>query len=502
MSLFGNKPPVGERTAEERERERIERERRRANRRGEPAAAGPEPAPVVPEPPASEPPPPAPEPPPPVPEPAPAPAPEPEPVAHEPASAAVAPELAPATAAHTAASAPVAQTRAGAVARATERRHHLPPMPHLLHRDGGRRGSGRAATAAPEAPRRRLRGRIVAVPLLIVAAVLIWFLVSLFQPFHGGGSGTVVVDVPRGAGARAIGDELARDHVVASGFFFSLRATLAGKRGSFRAGQFTLKRDMSYGAALTALTSDNRATAATRHVLVPEGYTRVQIAELAKADGLRGSYRSASTRSPALDPAAYGGRGAPSLEGFLYPATYDLAPGAAAAHLVELQLAAFKRNFAGVDLTYARRKKLTPYDVLIIASMVEREAALASERPLIAAVIYNRLHQRMPLGIDATIRYAFNSYTQPLTAAQLASRSPYNTRLRLGLPPTPIGNPGLAAINAAAHPANVPYLYYVVKPGTCGQDAFSSTNAQFQQDVARYNSARAKAGGRSPTTCH
>jgi UPF0755 protein len=108
----------------------------------------------------------------------------------------------------------------------------------------------------------------------------------------------------------------------------------------------------------------------------------------------------------------------------------------------------------------------------------------------------------MQLGIDATIRYAFNNYTQPLTASQLASPSRYNTRLRLGLPPTPIANPGLASIQAAAHPAAVPYLYYVVKPGTCGQDAFSTTNAQFQRDVARYNSARAKAGGRSPTTCH
>jgi uncharacterized YceG family protein len=337
---------------------------------------------------------------------------------------------------------------------------------------------------------------------LLLIAFAVWFLVSLFQPFHGGGSGRVAVNVPRGASARRIGDLLARQHVVSSGFFFSLRATLAGKRGSFHAGEFVLKRDMSYAAALDALTKTHAGVATTR-VLVPEGYTRAQIAALARADGLSGDYLHASTHNGNLNPRAYR---APahtrSLEGFLYPATYDLAPGTPVKNLVSLQLAAFKRNFATIDMRYARSKKLSPYDVLIIASMVEREAALASERPLIAAVIYNRLHLRMPLGIDATIRYALNDYTRPLTASQLASPSPYNTRLHRGLPPTPIGNPGLAALAAAAHPARAPYLYYVVKPGTCGQDAFSTTNAQFQRDVARYNSARAKAGGRSPTSCH
>jgi UPF0755 protein len=337
---------------------------------------------------------------------------------------------------------------------------------------------------------------------VVLVAVAIWFVVSLFQPFHGGGNGRVVVNLPRGASARSIGGLLARDHVVSSGFFFSLRAALAGKRGLFHAGAFVLKRDMSYAAALDALTNRQAAVASTR-VLVPEGYTRVQIAALARADGVAGDYLPASTRNGNLDPRAYG---APahtrSLEGFLFPATYAIAPSTPANRLVSLQLAAFKRNFATIDLRYTRTKQLTPYDVLTIASMVEREAALPSERPLIAAVIYNRLRLKMPLGIDATIRYALNDYNQPLTAAQLASPSPYNTRLHLGLPPTPIGNPGIAAITAAAHPAHVPYVYYVVKPGTCGQDAFSTTFAQFQRDVARYNSARAKAGGRSPTSCN
>jgi cell division protein YceG involved in septum cleavage len=220
-------------------------------------------------------------------------------------------------------------------------------------------------------------------------------------------------------------------------------------------------------------------------VTIPEGYTRAQTAQVAKEVGLTGSYMKAS-------------RG---HEGFLFPDTFELEKRAPAADLVQLQLEDFKRRIAGVDMSYARSKNLTTRDVVTIASMVEREAQLEKERPLIAAVIYNRLHEGMPLGIDATIRFATGNYDQPLTESELAVESPYNTRLHTGLPPGPIGNPGLASLEAAAHPAKVDYLYYVVKPGTCGEDAFSSTAAEFEADVAAYNEAREAAGGESPDTC-
>jgi UPF0755 protein len=141
------------------------------------------------------------------------------------------------------------------------------------------------------------------------------------------------------------------------------------------------------------------------------------------------------------------------------------------------------------------------YDVLIIASMVEREALVARDRRLISAVIYNRLREDMPLGIDATLRYALNQWSRPLRVSELNSGSAFNTRRRRGLPPTPIGNPGLAAMRAAANPANVPYLFYVVRPCGNGAHAFSSTDAQFQRDVARYNRARDRRGGKDPSRC-
>ncbi len=236
-------------------------------------------------------------------------------------------------------------------------------------------------------------------------------------------------------------------------------------------------------------------------VTVPEGYTRAQTAELAKDEGLRGSYERASVRSPYLDPAKYGGKDAESLEGFLFPDTFELERRAEAATLVQLQLEDFKRRIKGVDMSYARSKNLTTYDVVTIASLVEEEAQLAGERPLIAAVIYNRLREGMPLGIDATIRFATGNYTEPLTESELAVESPYNTRLNAGLPPGPIGSPGLASLEAAARPARVDYLFYVVEPGSCGKHAFSSSEAEFQRDVESYNSAREAAGGNSPDSC-
>jgi UPF0755 protein len=236
-------------------------------------------------------------------------------------------------------------------------------------------------------------------------------------------------------------------------------------------------------------------------VTIPEGYSRSQTAELVGQEGLRGSYEKASVRSPYLDPARYGGSGAKSLEGFLFPDTFELERHAVAADLVQLQLEDFKRRIAGVSMAYARSKNLTVYDVVTIASMIEDEAGLESQRRLVAAVIYNRLHEGMPLGIDATIRFATGNYTEPLTESELATDSPYNTRTRAGLPPGPINSPGLASIEAAAHPAKVDYLYYVAEPGACNKLAFSSSEAEFEEDVARYNSAREAAGGNSPDTC-
>ena len=348
------------------------------------------------------------------------------------------------------------------------------------------------------------RARVAALLALLLAAALVWFLISLFQPFTGEGQGRVIVTIPKGSSASKIGSILAREGVVSSGFFFDVRALVEGKRGALHSGRFALKRDMSYAAAIDAL-SKPPPKAIVVKVVIPEGYTRRQISDLVREDSLSGDYLAASKRSSLLNPRDYGApKGTPSLEGFLFPATYELRAGTPVKRLVDEQLRAFRGRFTKADRRRAHALGVTPYELLTVASLVEREAQTEHDRPLIAAVIYNRLKEGIPIGIDAAIYYAVElqkgiaTYTGELTQSMLAIDSPYNTRTHKGLPPTPIANPGEASIHAAAHPAHAPYLYYVAGADGCGEQVFSKTNAEFEQDVAAYDAAVKKNGGKPP----
>jgi uncharacterized YceG family protein len=333
-----------------------------------------------------------------------------------------------------------------------------------------------------------------------VALALLAFLWATFQPFAGDGGDRVAVVIPKQASAGEIGDLLDEKGVVASSALFELRAALAGKRGDLKPGDYALQKGMSYGDVIDRLAAGPQSDVV--RITIPEGLSRKEIGPLVERAGMTGDYVKASADTSLIRIARFRPAHTPdSLEGFLFPATYEQPRGGSVKSLISQQLAAFMLRFREVDLSYAHSKNLTPYDVLTIASMVEREAQLARERPLIAAVIYNRLHAGQPLGIDATVRYATGNWRSPLTPGELAIDSPYNTRKNAGLPPGPIGNPGLDSIRAAARPAHVGYLYYVVKPGTCGEHAFSTSFAEFERDRQRYEAARRAAGERSPTKC-
>ena len=376
------------------------------------------------------------------------------------------------------------------------------------------RGEYQAQPGAPGMPphrnigvqktRRRWLRRFVVLLLILALAAVAVFAFMLYQPFHGKGYDAVVVRIPPGSSAGDIGKLLSSKDVVESGFFFALRARVDGDRGKLRAGTYTLKRSMPYKDALAALTQAPKA-APTIDVTLPEGPSRRELAPRVKAGRrarqLRQGQRAArgcSGRAPTARR-----RATKSLEGFLFPDTYQLRSRTATAKaLVNLQLRHVQdASSRKVDLKRARRKHLSRYDVLIIASMIEREAQVPKDRRLISAVIYNRLQRGIPLGIDATLRYRLNNWSKALRESELNIDSDFNTRRRIGLPPTPIGNPGLASIQAAANPANAKYLFYVVKPCGNGAHAFSSTDAQFQKDVAAYNRARDKRGGKDPSHC-
>ncbi len=381
-----------------------------------------------------------------------------------------------------------------------------PPVP--LRRAPERSAKSPRKRPAPNAPRRRPPSvprssgsgghwgrRIFALVALIVIAVALYVVNATFQPFHGDGEGTVAVEIPRGADAGRIGEILAEKGVIDSARFFELNATISGDRGNLRPGRYQLKRGMTNGAAIDALVAvpDAPKAVETVSVTIVEGPSRRENAPVVDdSKKVDGSYARASSSKETLARIRELGapKGTKTAEGFLFPATYELKAGSTANDLVSQQLDAFEDNFAQIDMSYAKKKKLTRYDVLIIASMIEREAQLARERSLVSAVIYNRLKQGMPLGIDATTRYSTNNWQRPILQSELTKDEPYNTRLNLGLPPTPIGNPGLASLKAAAKPADKTYLFYVRKPGKSGEHAFSSTDAQFERDRQRYEDSR------------
>jgi UPF0755 protein len=249
---------------------------------------------------------------------------------------------------------------------------------------------------------------------------------------------------------------------------------------------------VSLVALLVALVAAAAAPAADVQlkIIFPEGLTVRQMAD--QVSGVRKLAIQKRHVTPILTGRAYAAAAATtarpqgfprgrSIEGFLFPAGYFFAPSSRANDLIAKQLDAFSSAWAKVDL--GTRK---PYDVLIVASMVERETAAPEERKLVSAVIWNRLAKGMPLAIDATLRYGLGIQgTRPITAKEQKNQTPYNTGIRPGLPPTPIGNPGLPSLQAAAHPAKVDYLWYVRKPHDV-HHFFTASEAEFCAKAKEY----------------
>lgn len=300
----------------------------------------------------------------------------------------------------------------------------------------------------------------------------------------------VTVVVPMGATLSSIASELEAKGVVKHARAFVIRAESDGYATKFMPGAYTFHQNEPYEELVALLARG--VNPPTVKVSIPEGATLKQAGGLVAA--AVGAITAADYVAVARDdppPFRLGGyKSGTTLEGMLFPATYEVIPKVKARAFVAKQLTAFAENFAKVDMSRALKANLTPYDVVIIASMIDREALAPAERPLVAAVIWNRLRIDMLLQIDATIQYALGKTKPVLTYDDLKIDSPYNTYKHPGLPPTPISNPGLAALQAAAAPANVDYLYYVARNDGTGRHYFSKAYAQFLVDQQK-----AKANG-------
>jgi len=312
--------------------------------------------------------------------------------------------------------------------------------------------------------------------LRVVAVVLCWLLVfglaaaaatavGVYKWCQGASGPKVPLsfEIPQGATGSRVVEMLKDQGVLRCGL---VPRYIVSKRDlSFEAGKYDLLTNMSLESALATL-SRGPDPIETASITIPEGWRLTQIAAEAEKQlqiPSEGFLVEAQNGQHSLLPYLPGGK--PTTEGFLFPKTYEFARGVSAQEVVQRMLDQFGTEAKGLSWGRAKKLGLTPYEVVIVASMIEREAANDSERPKIASVIYNRLDSGMPLQIDATTAYVDPNPANGLTQSDLGIDSPYDTRIHKGLPPTPIASPGRPSLKAALEPAKTGYIYFVL----CGK---------------------------------
>lgn len=339
--------------------------------------------------------------------------------------------------------------------------------------------------------RRRWPARLVVVGGFIVFILVIAFLAdkgwNWFNEKSAATSTTVAAQAPvqivisQGMSASEIGKLLADNGIIESSASFLDLVKSRGSENSLRPGTYDFTKGQKLLDVVDRL-ERGAGAAPSLKVTIPEGLAVDQIAARLTTDGsIDGSqYKDLAGKPNKFTVPAIGGQTAnvSTLEGLLFPSTYYMVQGQGPTDLITAQLAAFKSKTASLPWQKATALGVSTYQIVIIASIIEKEASVADERAKIAAVIYNRIKANMPLGIDATVRYAVGKWTGPLTSTDLAIDSPYNTRVVKGLPPTPISNPGVAALRAALEPAAVDYLYYVLKD-KAGHHLFTASYDEF-----------------------
>lgn len=331
------------------------------------------------------------------------------------------------------------------------------------------------------AHRRRRAGCCIAAVIVLVLAVVaggaVWW--TLYRAESDVPAGrTMQVQVPKGASSAEVGRLLAAKGVVANSTMFVLRARSLDASSRLKPGVYDLKTGSGYDGVIRALQAG--PTIVYYSVAIPEGWTIDGIA--ARVEEKTGVTASEFSRLAGSGSKEFGfpflaGNPTHSLEGYLFPKTYQVRKGTSARDIIRMMLTQYGKEISSVDYSYARSRGLTEHDVLTIASIIEREASVAKDRPLVASVIYNRLKKKMRLQLDSTVMYVIGN-REKLFLNDLKVESPYNTYLHAGLPPGPIANPGLASLRAAAQPAESGYLYYIMDHKD-GSQSFAVTYEDF-----------------------
>ncbi len=324
---------------------------------------------------------------------------------------------------------------------------------------------------------KRRGGRVVLVLMLLASPFIAaagWFWYQVDPP--GDPGRVVTVEIPVGSGVSAIADRLEARGVIGSALAFRIYARISGAP-RIQAGQYRLHQDLGARGAIDALEPGPRQR--YRELSLPPGLRFDQIA--ARVGSLPGhsAKRLTEVAQSGVVRSKFQPDGVTSLEGLTWPDTYYVADHEDETAILRTIVAAFDRHGTAVGLGGTS----DPYRTVVIASLIQREAGIDADRPLIAAVIQNRLRDSMPLQIDATVVYARGGGDARLTDADFALDSPYNTYRTRGLPPTPISTVTEASLRAAIHPADVPFKYYVLTDAS-GKHAFAVTFAEHERNIA------------------
>lgn len=333
----------------------------------------------------------------------------------------------------------------------------------------------------PSSRRRRVLTVLLAVLALLAVSLgagAVWVNRQIDPP--GPPGETVALEIPEGSTSDAIGSLLVREGVIASDLVWQWYLRINGG-GPFQAGRYELRLDSAIGSVISVLEA-GPAPPDERAITLPEGLTLPETLDRL-ADPERGLGFDRATLQQLMDSGAvrWSGQPAdqPSNEGILFPETYRVAAEADEEAVLRLLVAQLDAVMTELDVASAGpRFNLTPYEVLIVASLIEEETKVDDERPKVAQVIYNRLRQGIPLGIDATSRYEAELAGRDRGEIDFESDSPYNTRRVAGLPPTPIASPGRASIAAALQPEDGPWIFYVLESSD-GRHFFTESNREF-----------------------
>ena len=300
----------------------------------------------------------------------------------------------------------------------------------------------------------------------------------------GGPGGSVRVTIPPGATVGVAADSLAKAQVIGAPRLFRLYARLTKRDRNLKPGTYLLQRDASWNSVLTSLV-EGRGIVFT--VTIPEGFQVATMAPILERelsvppDSLVVAARDSTLRSRLRVPT-------PTLEGYLFPETYVFPDGATARDVVRTMVREFERRWKPEWDVRVIALKMSRHEIMTLASIIEKEARVATERPVISAVYHNRLRRGMLLQADPTVLYALGRHVDRVLYRHLRVDSPYNTYRYAGLPPGPIASPGLASIEAALYPAEVPYLYFVAHPD--GHHEFRRTLREHNEAVRQMRALR------------